>query len=69
MMKSRLATDCLHFPRITPREAEREAEIVRSRTSRYGACDEDTTAVKLAVVGLALTVATILSMLVAFAIF
>jgi peptide deformylase len=64
-MKSRLATDCLHFPRVTPREAE----MVRSRTIRYRAYDEDTAAVKLAVVGLALTVAMILSMLVVFAIF
>lgn len=42
--------------------------MVRSRTIRYGVYDEDATAVKLAVVGLTLMLATILSMLVAFAI-
>jgi hypothetical protein len=63
-MESRLAMDCQHFPGVTPREAE----IVRSRTIQYGSSDEDTRAVMLAAVGLALMVATILSMLVAFAI-
>jgi hypothetical protein len=63
-MEPRFATNCRHFTRITPHETK----VVHARAIPYGSYDEDTAALTLALIGLALMVVTILSMLVAFSV-
>jgi len=63
-MDPRLATDYRHFTRVTPHDTK----IVHARAIHYGSYDEDTTALTLAMIGLALMVVTVLAMLVSFSV-
>ena len=53
-----------HFTRVMPHETK----IVHPRAIPYGSYDEDTAALALAMIGLALMVVTVVSMLVAFSV-
>jgi hypothetical protein len=64
-MDSRLAMKYGHFPKITPHDTK----IVRARAIPYGSYDEDTASLVLAMIGLTLMVAAVVSMLVAFKVF
>ena len=63
-MDPKLAANYRHFTKVTPHDTK----IVRARAIHYGSYDEDTTALTLAMIGLALMVATTISMLLAFSV-
>jgi hypothetical protein len=63
-MSTKLATNYRHFTRVTPHDTK----IVRARAIHYGSYDEDTAAFTLAMIGLALMVVTVLTMLVSFSV-
>jgi len=63
-MDPRLATDYRHFTTVTPHDTK----IVHARAIHYGSYDEDTAALTLAMIGLALMVVTVLAMLVSFSV-
>jgi hypothetical protein len=63
-MDPRLATDYRHFTRVTPHDTK----IVHARAIHYGSYDEDTAALTLAMIGLALMGVTVLAMLVSFSV-
>ena len=63
-MDPKLAANYRHFTKVTPHDTK----IVRARAIPYGSYDEDTTALTLAMIGLALMVVTVLTMLVSFSI-
>jgi len=60
-MEPKLAAKYLHFTMVTPHDTK----IVHARAIPYGSYDENTVSLVLAMVGLALMVATVASMLVA----
>jgi hypothetical protein len=61
-MRTKSAVDCRHFTNVTPHDTK----IVHARAIPYGSYNEDTAALGLALIGLALMVATTLSLLLAF---
>ena len=63
-MEPKLAANYRHFTRVTPHDTK----IVHARSITYGSYDEDTAALTLALIGLALMVITTISMLIAFSI-
>jgi hypothetical protein len=63
-MEPRLAANYRHFTRVTPHETK----VVHPHAIPYGSYDEDTVALALALISLALMVVTTFSMLVAFSI-
>jgi hypothetical protein len=63
-MDPRLVTDYRHFTMVTPHDTK----VVHARAIPYGSYDEDTTALVLALTGLALMAATTVSMLIAFSV-
>jgi len=63
-MEPKLVANYRHFTRITPHETI----VAHPRAIPYGSYDEDTAALSLAVIGLALMAGAILSMLVAFSV-
>lgn len=63
-MDPRLATDYRHFTKVTPHDTK----IVHARAIHYGSYDEDTAALTLAMIGLALMGVTVLAMLVSFSV-
>jgi hypothetical protein len=63
-MEPKLALNYRHFTRITPHDTK----IVHPRAIPYGSYDEDTMALILALTGLAVMIATTLSMLIAFSV-
>jgi hypothetical protein len=63
-MEPKLALNYRHFTRITPHDTK----IVPPRAIPYGSYDEDTMALILALTGLAVMIATTLSMLIAFSV-
>ncbi len=63
-MERKLAMNCQHFSRVAPRDTK----IVYPRTNPFGSYDDDTTALVLALLGLALMTVTTVSMLIAFSI-
>lgn len=63
-MEPRFAPNYLHFTRVTPRDTK----TVHPRTITCRAYDQDIPSLVLAMVGLALMVATTVSMLVAFSV-
>jgi hypothetical protein len=63
-MEPKLALNYRHFTRITPHDTK----IVHPRAIPYGSYDEDTMALILALSGLAVMIATTLSMLIAFSV-
>ena len=63
-MSTKLAANYRHFTKVTPHDTK----MVRARAIHYGSYDEDTAALTLAMIGLALMVVTVLSMLVSFSV-
>jgi hypothetical protein len=63
-MKTKSAAVYRHFTNVTPHETK----VVHARAIPYGSYNEDTAALGLAMIGLALMVGTILSMLLAFSV-
>jgi hypothetical protein len=63
-MEPKLARNYRHFTRVTPHETK----AVHPQAIPYGSYDEDTAALTLALIGLALIAATTLSMLFIFGI-
>jgi hypothetical protein len=63
-MEPKLAAKYRHFTMVPPRDTK----IVRPRAIPYGAYDENTLSLVLAMVGLALMVEMVVSMLVAFSV-
>jgi hypothetical protein len=63
-MKTKQAEIYRHFTNVTPHETK----VVHARAIPYGSYNEDTAALGLAMIGLALMVGTILSMLLAFSV-
>jgi hypothetical protein len=63
-MEPKFALNYRHFTRITPHDTK----IVHPRAIPYGSYDEDTMALILALSGLAVMIATTLSMLIAFSV-
>jgi hypothetical protein len=61
-MKTKEAEIYRHFTNVTPHETK----VVHARAIPYGSYNEDTAALGLAIIGLALMVATTLSLLLAF---
>ena len=64
-VEPKLAVNYRHFTRFIPHDTK----IVHPHAIHYGSYDEDTTALTLSIVGLALMAAAIVAMLVAFSIF
>ena len=64
-MEPKLATNYRHFTRFIPHDTK----ITHPHAIQYGSYDEDTTALTLSIVGLALMAVAIIAMLVAFSIF
>ena len=64
-MEPKLAANYRHFTRFIPHDTK----IVHPHAIHYGSYDEDTAALTLSVVGLALMAVAIVAMLVAFSIF
>jgi hypothetical protein len=64
-MDPRFARNYRHFTRVTPHDTK----IVRARSIHYGSYDEDTMSLVLAMFGIGLMLATVVSMLFAFRIF
>jgi hypothetical protein len=63
-MEPKLATNYRYFTRVAPHETK----AVHPRAIPYGSYDEDTAALTLAMIGLALMVVAILTMLVGFSV-
>jgi hypothetical protein len=63
-MQTKLAANYRHFTRFIPHNTK-----IVHHAIRYGSYDEDTTALTLSIVGLALMAMAIIAMLVAFQIF
>lgn len=63
-MGPKLAANYRHFTRVTPHETK----VVHARAIPYGSYDEDTVALALALIGVALMTVAVISMLVAFSI-
>ena len=63
-MDPRLANDYRHFTMITPHDTK----VVHARAIPYGSFDEDTAALILAMIGLALMGVATVSMLIAFSV-
>jgi len=61
-MEPKFACNYEHFTKVIPHDTK----IVHARTIHYGSYDEDTLALTLAVIGLALMVVTTVSTLIAF---
>ena len=61
-MEPKLAANYQHFTRVTPHDTK----VVHARAIPYGSYNEDTAALGLALIGLALMIATTLSLLLAF---
>ena len=61
-MDPKLPANYQHLTRVTPHDTK----IVHARAIHYGSYDEDTLALTLAVIGLALMVVTTVSTLIAF---
>jgi hypothetical protein len=64
-MDRRFPANCQHFTKIVPHETKAS----RARAIPYRAYDDDATSLILAMIGVALIVATVGSMLVAFKVF
>lgn len=64
-MDPRLAMKYGHFTKITPHDTK----VVHARAIPYGSYDEATASLVLAMIGLTLMVATVISMLIAFKVF
>ena len=63
-MDPRLAADYRHFTMVTPHDTK----VVHARAIPYGSFDEDTAALILAMIGLALMGVATVSMLIAFSV-
>ena len=63
-MEPKLATNYRHFTRVTPHDTK----VVHARAIPYGSFDEDTAALILAMIGLALMGVATVSMLIAFSV-
>ena len=61
-MRTKQAETYRHFTNVTPHETK----VVHARAIPYGSYNEDTAALGLALIGLALMIATTLSLLLAF---
>ena len=61
-MRTKQAEIYRHFTNVTPHDTK----VVHARAIHYGSYNEDTAALGLAMIGLALMVATTLSLLLAF---
>ncbi len=61
-MQTKLATNYRHYTNVMPHDTK----VVHARAIPYGSYNEDTAALGLALIGLALMIATTLSLLLAF---